>query len=313
VRSSAVVGSFVLTFAVPAGRLLAQAPAPAGPRVGGYVQPRLTASGDSAVFLLRRARLGATGALAPWASYKVQVELRTGGTGGGAATVSATDLYVAFARNRWRGTVGQFKVPFGREFLISSTVLELPNRSLASDAFVPGRDVGVMVDWQPSNRVHLVGGAFNGFGINRGIGNGRRPLWVGRITAQAAAVLDVGADVASYADSNAWSLDAALHQGPWTARGEYLRRNRLAVADHGDGWYGQAAYRPARSPAQGVVRVEQYHPSAALGGRGTAYTGGAQYFLRGDDLKVLACYTLYSGTVLAARHDALTLQMQLRY
>ena len=311
-RSSTVVGSFVLASLAAAGPLLAQAAPPAGPQVSGYVQPRFTASGDSAVFLLRRARLGARGSLTPWASYKVQVELRTGGTGG-AATVSATDLYVAFTKDRWRGTVGQFKVPFGREFLISSTVLELPNRSLASDAIVPGRDVGAMVEWRPSDRVRLLGDAFNGFGINRGISNGRRPLWVGRITAQAAAVLDVGADVASYADSNAWSLDAAFHQGPWTARGEYLRRNRLAAGDHGDGWYAQAAYRPARSPAQGVVRVEQYRPSAALGERGTAYTGGAQYFLRGDDMKVLASYTLYAGAVLAARHDALTLQVQLRY
>ena len=76
-RSSTVVGSFVLASLAAAGPLLAQAAPPAGPQVSGYVQPRFTASGDSAVFLLRRARLGARGSLTPWASYKVQVELLT--------------------------------------------------------------------------------------------------------------------------------------------------------------------------------------------------------------------------------------------
>ena len=81
--------------------------------------------------LLRRARLGASGALTPGAGYTGQAELRYGGADGSAATVSATDLYVALATGGWRAMVGQFKAPFGREFITSSTVLELPERSLA--------------------------------------------------------------------------------------------------------------------------------------------------------------------------------------
>src|SRR6184192_2233361 len=62
---------------------LAQSPAPVSttPRLTGYVQARFQSIGDSAVFFLRRVRLGAQGNLAPWASYRVQGELRSGGTG----------------------------------------------------------------------------------------------------------------------------------------------------------------------------------------------------------------------------------------
>src|SRR5213596_606533 len=83
---------------------LAQSPAPVSttPRLTGYVQARFQSIGDSAVFFLRRVRLGAQGNLTSWASYKVQAELRSGGTGATAATVAATDLYLALTHRLWK-------------------------------------------------------------------------------------------------------------------------------------------------------------------------------------------------------------------
>src|SRR5438552_19120992 len=76
---------------------LAQSPAPVSttPRLTGYVQARFQSIGDSAVFFLRRVRLGAQGNLAPCASYWVQGEMRICGTGATAASVAAADLYLA--------------------------------------------------------------------------------------------------------------------------------------------------------------------------------------------------------------------------
>src|SRR3989454_10272663 len=62
-------------------------------------------------------------------SYKVQAELRSGGTGATAATVAATDLYLALTHRLWTATIGQSKTPLSVEFIRSSTVLELPERS----------------------------------------------------------------------------------------------------------------------------------------------------------------------------------------
>src|SRR2546421_10351621 len=104
-RSSSAI-AFLMLCSGP--RLAAQTPAPVSttPKLTGYVQARFQSIGDSAVFFLRRVRVGAQGNLTPWASYKVQAELRTGGTGTTAATLAATDLYVALPHCLGTATIG---------------------------------------------------------------------------------------------------------------------------------------------------------------------------------------------------------------
>src|SRR4029077_18926871 len=79
------------------------------PKLTGYVQARFQSISDSAGFSLRRVRIGAQGNLTPWASYQVQAELRSGGTGTTASTVAATDLYLALTHHLWTATIGQSK------------------------------------------------------------------------------------------------------------------------------------------------------------------------------------------------------------
>src|SRR5256885_10940380 len=123
--------------------------------------------GDSAVFSVRRVRLGAQGNLRSWASYKVQAELRSGGTGATAATVAATDLYLALTHRLWTATIGQSKTPLSAEFTRSSTALELPERSMAVRSPSPNRDVGVKLEWNTAGALALPGGAFHGDGVHR--------------------------------------------------------------------------------------------------------------------------------------------------
>src|SRR5947208_9682695 len=103
------------------------------PRLTGYLQPRFQALGDSASFFLRRARFAVEGNITPWASYRAQVEMRTIGAAPIPATspltLSATDLFIRLTHGRWGGTVGQFRVPFSLESLLSSTTLETTERS----------------------------------------------------------------------------------------------------------------------------------------------------------------------------------------
>src|SRR5207253_8833462 len=77
VRSAAVC-CVVRVAAVGALPPAARAQGPAAPKVTGYVQTRFEAIADSVLFKLRRARLGVQGGLTPWASYKLQGELRSG-------------------------------------------------------------------------------------------------------------------------------------------------------------------------------------------------------------------------------------------
>src|SRR2546425_4704911 len=101
------------------------------------------------------------------------VEVR-GGTGATATTVAATDLYVALTHGPWIATIGQSKTPLSVEFIRSSTVLELPERSMVVDSLAPNRDVGVKIEWNSTGPLTLNGGVFNGDGINRAANRDKR-------------------------------------------------------------------------------------------------------------------------------------------
>src|SRR5438132_13173542 len=129
-----VVGLLLLLLsAAPPDRLAAQGAGGATVRFSGYIQPRFQAVGDSATFLLRRARFALEGSLTPWASYRAQVEMRT--TGAPATppatplTVSLTDLFVRLTHRRWSATGRPLRVPFALESLLSSGILETTERS----------------------------------------------------------------------------------------------------------------------------------------------------------------------------------------
>jgi hypothetical protein len=63
--------------------------------------------------------------------------------------------------------VGQFKVPFGREELDSSSSLNFVDRSIVSSEFFKGRDIGLQVWGRAlSNQIEWRAGIFNGAGIS---------------------------------------------------------------------------------------------------------------------------------------------------
>lgn len=293
--------------------LVAQYATPGPPRFAGYVQARFQAIGDSATFLLRRARIGAQGTLTPWATFKAQAELRSGGTGATAATVSATDLYIALAHGHWTGVAGQFKTPFSREFILSSGVLEIADRPIVVDALVPNRDVGMMAQWERAGRVTLQGGLFNGEGINRARNSDNRLLYIGRLIVTPLKGVDVGGAVAAASDSTRLDAELSARRGRWTLRAEYLQRHRDPPADEARGWYTLAAYTARPQRLQLVGRAEQFDPSSAPGNRSTAYTGGLQCFFRGDDLKLLASYAVFIEQGTSLQNNRFILQMQARW
>jgi hypothetical protein len=62
--------------------------------------------------------------------------------------------------------MGQFKVPFGRQELVSDNKLQMTQRSITSDFFAPSRDRGFMFHGgTDTQRVQYKLGAFNGTGL----------------------------------------------------------------------------------------------------------------------------------------------------
>ena len=285
------------------------------PKLTGYLQPRFQSLGDSASFFLRRARFALEGSITPWASYRAQVELRTIGAAAtppaSPLTLSATDLFVRLTHARWGGTVGQFRVPLSLESLLSSTSLETTERSRIVN--VARRDIGVQLDWH-IRVLALQGALVNGDGPNRANNSDNRMAYFARAVVTPVKGLDVGAAAGAYSDSTIENAQAMYHSGRWTARSEYVRAHHRAANFNTTGWYLLAAYQLIPRQVQVVGRVEQYDPSDQVAtDRSTGYLLGIQYFIRGDNFKVVADYEVFREQVVQVRNDRGVVQMQVRW
>ena len=129
-------------------------------------------------FRVRRLRVTWNGnAFAPWMKYKIQYALeRTG---------ELKDMKLSFAKNRaFVPTIGQYKVPFNREELNSSSALQLVGSSILSDYFEYDRDIGAGVSGLfGDGMIRYDFGVFQGEGVkNQKNDKGDiGMLWAGRV------------------------------------------------------------------------------------------------------------------------------------
>src|SRR6266513_3938505 len=283
------------------------------PRFTGYLQPRFQAVGDSASFFLRRARFAIEGNITPWASYRAQVEMRTVGASAtppaSPLTLSATDLWVRMSNHRWTGTVGQFRVPYSLESLLSSTTLETTERSRIVNA--AKRDIGMQAEWRLPDRVTLQAALVNGEGPNRGANPDNRMAYYGRAVVTPVKGLDVGGAFEGYSDSTGIDGQAIYKGKRWTARVEYIQEHNRRTDIRIRGWYALAAYGAIPRRVQLVGRLEQFDPNDQVAtDRSTGYLVGAQYFMKGDDLKLLADYEVFDEQITQLKNNRGAIQMQ---
>ena len=316
-RGTTLVHILVLSLAASTA---AQAQTPAAvsttPRLTGYLQPRFQTVGDSASFFLRRARFAVEGAITAWASYRAQVEMRTIGAAATPAasplTLSATDLWIKLSHQRWGGTVGQFRVPFSLEALLSSTTLETTERSRIVNA--AKRDIGAQAEWRIPDRVALQVAMVNGEGPNRATNPDNRMAYYARAVVTPIKLLDVGAAFEGYSDSTGVDGQVMYRGRRWSARAEYIREHNRRTDNHATGWYALAAYRALPPHVQFVARVEQFDPSDRVAtDRSTGYLVGLQYFLRGDDFKIIADYEVFREQAVQVKNNRGAVQMQVRW
>ncbi len=316
-RSGPVVAALTLCTAL---RLPAQASQSFSttPKLTGYLQPRFETLGDTASFLLRRARFAVEGNITPWAAYRAQVELRTMGAAATPAasplTVSATDLFIRLTHRRWGGTVGQFRVPFSLEGLLGSTTLETSERSRIVNA--AKRDIGVQADWTLAGRVVLQAAVVNGEGPNRTTSTNpdNRMAYFARAVVTPLTGLDLGGAFEGYNDSTGANVQGMYRSGRWTARAEYIDEHNRRTQVHIRGWYGLAGYYAIPQRVELVGRVEQFDPSNLVAtDRSTGYLIGVQYFMRGDNFKILADYEAFREQAVQVSNNRGVVQMQVRW
>ncbi|MDI6783249.1 MAG: porin [bacterium] len=269
-------------------------------KISGYTQIRYQALAEkdkNDSFDVRRARLDIKGDITERFDYRFQGEF----AGSSAKLLDATIGYKVNPDLKF--TVGQFKVPFSQENLISSPKLETINRSQVVEALVArgkdvignqnGRDIGVQASGSFKLRddrtlFDYAVGLFNGSGINTSDANDQKDF-ASRVVFHPIKGLDVGGSY--YNGEGKWGKTTATNQNrdrvgvefaygteSLTLKGEYIAGKDGTTKK--DGWYLLGGYYVIPKKVQGVVKYDSYDPDTeASTDKSNVATLGANWYV----------------------------------
>jgi phosphate-selective porin len=266
-------------------------------KVSGYTQVRFGLVNDDYTtlfnnngptsFQLYRARLGLEGEIVKGIRYKFVFEA--------ARTPLLLDAMIEFSlvRNGFL-RIGQFKVPFSQENLLSASSLDTINLAQSTSKLVPGRDngangrdIGALGDYRYGT-FEAVAAVLNGSGINKADPDAKKDIAL-RATWAPLDFLTVGASeyvghtIPATSTSPVFKrdrtgLDLTVIKGPWLVRGEYV----YAVDNLKDasGFYVLGGYFVLPKKLQVVVRYDTLDLDLDLAGnRSTIFLAGLNWFL----------------------------------
>jgi phosphate-selective porin len=265
-------------------------------QISGLVQARYQGFEQSTVnnaFDLHRARLDAKGNITDQWSYEIYTEF--------ASTVKLVDAYTAYKfADYLKFTMGQFKLPFSNESLVSDSQLEFIDRSQGVEALVSrskdvignsnGRDIGAQLSGsfaKIDNRYlfDYAFGVFNGAGYDVTTDNNNHKDFSGRLVIHPIRNLDVGGSIyrgegiptggTVSQTRNRYGFDGKYVIGALSLTAEYIHGTDAAIQR--DGWFGQAGYYIIPQ-IQLVARYDTYDPNAVIRtDRSTIYAGGVNF------------------------------------
>ena len=286
------------------------------PKVGGYIQARETyLDGPGLTAILNRARVTVEGPMPNHFSYRLMAEYEAAATSPvSTASVSLRDAFIKWANGNFSATAGQFKTPFSREYLMSITVMETPDRA-GIESLGPKRDIGVVAEYLLVPDLTISAGVFNGEGQNASFNRDSTVMFVGRIAGRPLPHVQLGAATTlSGSDSTRIGLEAGFDFGGFSARGEYMRMKRDAAGDFDEGWYALAAYRLTAGLSL-VARQESFDrrvTSPALH-RQDATTAGALYDFPGGKMRAWLDWKHNKTRFPGATEDSFVAQLQVKY
>ena len=286
--------------------------------IGGYVQANAEFgraadsrwAGINNRILLRRARVTVKGAFAENFEFTLQPDFGNNSIAGNAGyRAGLADAYIAWTKHEAATVqIGQFKSAFGYEQLLADTKTATVERPLPNDLLTVSRQMGVAVlGTLAGKRISYNVGAYNGNGVNNGNNDNDQFMYAARVAATA---WSRGTDKLSFGTNGywsndtgtftgrrtAWGLDGQLALGAFDFNAEYLHalQNRITGADTtADGWSALAGYFFIPKTLQGVLRYETYNANVKVGGNTSrAWVIGANYYIKGDDLKLSFNYML---------------------
>ena len=289
-------------------------PAPPPPGVSvkwsGYVQLRETLRpGSGLTATLNRARLSMDATLPPGWSARIQGEFAP-------PSVSLRDAYVRWTKEAWSVQAGQYKTPMSREYLMSLSDVETPDRAVFIDSLAPKRDLGVQLAWKPDPTIEVAAGVFNGEGQNVTANRDSTVLVMGRVAARPFAGVGLGLSGAAFGgDSTRVGGEIELAAGGAWVRAEMIAQKVDGRERRDEGWYVLAGYR-VRPFLSLVARQEDFVRPAlnAERSRYRATTAGLIWEPPGGRIKGLLDYVeRRAGQAPVAKSHAWIAQIQGRF
>lgn len=272
-------------------------------------------------FRLRRVRLGAAGRFLEEFDFKVEGEYV-------GASTTLTDAFINWNHFTWANVkAGQFKSPFGYEFLAADPKLYTIERTLGTDRLTLNRQIGVQLAGDFfEKQLSYAAGVFNGSGLNTTTNDNGKFLymgrlsgvpWQGKLLGQAAKV-SIGADGFTSKDTaltmasdfgltgNAFTgqrkglgADLQFSLGGFDLWTEYLRVTfkptdlKPTSNFYADAWYVQGTYFVLTKVLQAALKYDEFDPNdKKVGDAVGTYTFGVNYFLKGDDIKLQCNYLI---------------------
>lgn len=298
--------------------------------VGGFLQgqaefgrasdPRWNGVRDR--FFFRRARIHLAGNFAEDFDFKAELDLQGNTLSAGTGQLArANEIFInwhkyPFANLRF----GQLKPAYGAEALAGDSKTIMIERSLSSDRLADGRQLAVGAAGDLfGKQVSYLAMVANGNGANVSANDNSKFAKSARVTytpaATAAGKLVLGVD-------GLWTTDAGVTKSGFGLSGNlFTGTRRMSGADlawthgpfdltaewlHGvfrpataipaakfkaEGWQATAACFVVPFRLQVVVRHEEFDPNTATGGNTIrSQTLGLNYFIKGDDIKLMLDY-----------------------
>jgi phosphate-selective porin len=281
-------------------------------------------------FFFRRARIYAAGSLTADIDFKAELDLQGNTLSAGTGQLArANEIYIGWHKYPQASfRVGQLKPAFGSEQLASDTKVFTVERFQASDRLTDGRQLALSVAGEsPGKRFTYLVVAANGNGANVSANDnskfqksarvtfvplatkeqkltfGANGLWTDDTGVAKAGLGFAGNSFTGHRE--AWGVDADWSCGALELSAELLHEHFApvnAAAFDATGWHATAAYFVVPAKLMAVVRHEAFDPTTTLGGNtATSWTFSLNYFLRGDDVKLMLDYVV--GKVPGAADD----------
>lgn len=319
-------------------------------RLSGRVQVRYTgydqSEADENSFRIRRIRVKLDGWVHPDVRYEVQV-------GTASRSLLETDriqLLDADAGIELHDyalvKAGQFKAPFGREFLVTSAQLDSIDRALI-ESLVPNRQLGAMITstWdvtdlgrgRKDHRIDYGVGVFNGNGINRDRNDNTDSLIAARVVGRPHDKFSIGGNVFTSKDSasvsssavglsaagrrTGYGVDARFESGRVKVQGEYIRVDfdpePARIPDRTlSGFYVQPGVFLVPDVLEGFVRYQEFDPDEdATDDSDKRWTHlGINYFIKKDHtFKLQVEYVLKKEDGIEIDDDVAMAQLQVAW